>query len=117
MKDLDNPLGYNSHIDDDEIKNGFLIMNIINGGDEFSEEDIELDELDILMMEEFGQYEDVYENCNDCENCASCYFSDGKYCFLKNININKYSPLCWGYRDALTMRASDSFQDDDYDLD
>ena len=103
MKGLDNQLGYDSCVSNDDIKDGFYIMNSLQD-DESSDEDLYQDE-------------DVYENYDDCESCTTCYYSDGKYCFLKNIYINKYFPLCWGYRDSLTMRASSNFQDDDYDLD
>ena len=119
MKGLDNQLEYDSHIGDDEIKNGFSIIDIIENGEEFSEQDLNLEELDELIREEvlYQDEECVYDNYNDCESCVNCYYSDGKYCPVKNIYINKSSPLCWSYRDCLTMRVSNCFQDDDYDLD
>ena len=69
---------------------------------------------------------DIYNN-DDCaefrvfdvgnvECCTNCFFSNGNYCTLKDIRINRHSPLCWFYRDCLTMKASDDFQDD-YDDD
>ena len=49
---------------------------------------------------------------NDTECCVNCFFSDGQYCSLKGVLINQHSPLCWFYRDCLTIRASDDFKDD-----
>lgn len=55
-------------------------------------------------------------NIDDEENCINCYYSNLGYCPIKNKNINKYTPICWSYRDCLTMRASSDFQDDNEDF-
>ena len=55
-------------------------------------------------------------NIDDEENCINCYYSDMGYCPIKNKNINKHTPICWSYRDCLTMRASSDFQDDNEDF-
>ena len=119
MKGLNDQLEYDSHIGDDEIKNGFSIIDIVEGGEGCSEQDLNLEEMDELIREEVlcQNEECVDKSYNDCESCVNCYYSDGKHCFVKSIYINKYSPLCWSYRDSLTMRVSNDFQDDDYDLD
>jgi hypothetical protein len=57
-------------------------------------------------------YIDDYKDIDEEENCISCFHSDGKYCYCKNIYINKHSPTCWCYRDCFTMRACSEFQDD-----
>lgn len=103
MEVLNNQAKYDSHISDDEMKNNFSILNIENQDNE-------------LIVEEFLSQNDE-DVCDVCESCINCYYSNGKYCFAKHININEYTPLCWGYRDTLTLRVSDCFQDDDYDLD
>ena len=54
-----------------------------------------------------------YESCGDnVEHCKTCFFSDGDYCMLKNINTDSQLEVCWFYRDCLTMRATDDFKDD-----
>lgn len=89
--------GYTVYLDKDEIKNNYLIID----------KDIDIDDLDKENKE-----------CVDCsENCINCYYSNGKYCSLKDIYINKYSPLCWGYRDCLTMQPASDFQYDGSDFD
>jgi len=55
-------------------------------------------------------------NIDNEENCINCYYSNLGYCPIKNKNINKYTPICWSYRDCLTMRASSDFQDDNEDF-
>lgn len=55
-------------------------------------------------------------NINDEENCINCYYSNLGYCPIKNKYINEYTPLCWSYRNWLTMRASSDFQDDNEDF-
>ena len=50
------------------------------------------------------------------ENCVVCYYSDGTYCSQCNKKINKHSHICWCYRDSITMRVSDYFQDDNEDF-
>lgn len=51
------------------------------------------------------------------DNCINCYYSDGKYCSIKNRKINQHSPICWSFKDCFTMRSSVDFQDieDTYD--
>ena len=75
---------------------------------------------------------DIYKSdcacCTDDENdeyteldtyshsCVGCFFSNGIYCKIKDIEINKQSPLCWLYKDCLTMRTLSDFQDDNEDF-
>ena len=53
---------------------------------------------------------------NNEENCVNCYYSDGHYCPLHCVNINRKTPICWSYRDCFTMRTSSDFQDDNEDF-
>ena len=55
-------------------------------------------------------------NIDDEENCINCYYSNLGYCPIKDKYINKHTPLCWSYRNWLTMRASSDFQDDNEDF-
>jgi hypothetical protein len=50
------------------------------------------------------------------DTCVDCFFSDGRYCSVKNKYISDKTPLCWSYRNCFTMRASSDFQDDNEDF-
>jgi hypothetical protein len=93
---------YDNHLDQDEIADNYLIIDNINNEDE-----------DINDEEE--NYEE-YLNENYNENCIGCYYSKDGYCELKNQKVDIYTPICWFYRDSLTMRASSWFQDDNDDF-
>ena len=76
--------------------------------------------LDINDLQHYSIIDIYNDDCaslnadeSNVECCTNCFFSDGTYCTLKDIYISEHSPLCWFYRDCLTMRASDDFQDDD----
>jgi hypothetical protein len=81
---------YDNGIDINELKNNYIVLNSLDGFN---------DELD-----------NTYDS--NKESCVNCYHSDGKYCLLKNIDINEYTPLCWGYRDCFTMQPCSDFQYD-----
>lgn len=51
------------------------------------------------------------------ENCLNCFYSNGHYCSIKDIVINKHHPICWCYRNVFTMRTNNDFQDDNEDFD
>ena len=57
-----------------------------------------------------------YLNENYNENCIGCYYSKDGYCELKDQKVDIYTPICWFYRDSLTMRTSSWFQDDNDDF-
>lgn len=48
---------------------------------------------------------------NDEDNCINCFYSDGKYCYCKKQYINILTPICWCYRDCLSMRVTSRLQD------
>ena len=85
------------HIDEEELNNNFFIID---------EEYTELAE----------SIEEDIEDVSNEENCINCFFSNDGYCSCKDIYINRSSPICWFYRDSLTMRAASDFQDDNDDF-
>ena len=94
---------YNNYIEKDDIDNGYSIFNIYD-----------TDDTDDNLNKEYKDNENN-EQCDE-ENCVTCYHSNGKYCSMKNIDINKYSPICWSYRDSITMKPCSDFQfDEDID--
>ena len=108
MKSNDNPIKaymmpLDLCIDEEELNNFFIIDEKDIDLIECIEEDIEND---------YIQTEDVGVE----ENCMNCFFSQDGYCSCKAIYVNQSSPICWFYRDSLTMRAASDFQDDNDDF-
>lgn len=95
---------YDDCLDNKELDNSYLIIN---------ETDLNKteDDFNIDIDNECEEYQYICDYDSD-ENCVNCFHSNGHYCKLRDKNISVYTPLCWGYRDCLTMRASDYFQDD-----
>lgn len=92
----------NSYFDND-----VSFVNILKSDKRYSDLDQDIYELEQLRKNR--------QNI-DGENCINCYHSDGKYCWLKHMAIIKGTPVCWSYRDCLTMRTASDFQDDNEDF-
>lgn len=91
---------YDNYVEETDIDTGYSIFNIY---------DIDNDDIDNDFNCKCKYKDDEYnEECNK-ENCVTCYYSNGKYCSLKNINIDEYSPICWCYRDSITMQPYSDF--------
>lgn len=88
-----------------------------------------MDDLNKQYSEEYDdqyleEYDDVDNECDNLniidneytENCVNCYYSDMGYCPIHCMHITIKTPICWSYRNWLTMRASSDFQDDNEDF-
>lgn len=95
----------------DDLSNG---VSIYGANDIFNIENDSFNKIDI-DLDTFIDFSENIDYGRCVENCSTCYFRHNEWCFSKNIDISDpddYPIDCWQYKNSITMRTSNDFQDD-----
>lgn len=94
-------------------------MSVCDVIDTAHSEDLYLDESWVSYDNMGTDIVDTIDVENYVEDCSTCYHRCKGRCLAKGIDVSiedNYLENCWCYRDAITMRPSNDFQDDYSDI-